>query len=143
MSAVGSYTIQFGSIDVGAIPNPDNDFFPLGPAVPGSYTAGNVLSLSLTPHYQLSGPFSIDGHYTLLHVGADQYTGSAVIDAGLPATTAQQLGFGFTYSSLVDRVPGRLPFEVSFSHVETVIGSGGPVPKTFRDQVELRVYYHP
>ncbi len=145
-SVVGSYTVQLGSIDVGAIPNPDNDFFPLGPAVPGSYAAGNVLSLSLTPRYRLSGAFALDGCYTLLHLGADQYTGAAAVPgAGLPATTAQQVGFGFSYSSLVagDRTPGRLPVEVTFSHLETLSASGGPVPKSFRDQVELRVYYHP
>jgi hypothetical protein len=145
-TAVGSYMLQLGSIDVGAVPNPENDFFPLGPAVPGSYTAGNVISFSLTPRYRLSGAFSIDGCYTLLRVGADHYTGAPVVaGAGLPSTTAQQLGFGFTYSSLVagDRAPGRLPFEVTFSHLETLTASGGPVPKAFRDQVELRLYYHP
>jgi hypothetical protein len=145
-SVVGSYTLQLGSVDVGAVPNPGNAFFPLGPAVPGSYSAGNVISLSLTPRYRVSGAFSVDGGYTLLHVGADQYSGAGVtVGAGLPATTAQQVGFGFTYSSLVagDRAPGRLPFEVTFSHLETLAASGGSMPKDFRDQVELRVYYHP
>jgi hypothetical protein len=30
---------------------------------------------------------------------------------------------------------------VSFSHLETLTGTGGPVPKAFRDQVMLRVYF--
>jgi hypothetical protein len=34
-----------------------------------------------------------------------------------------------------------LPFEASFSHLETISASGGPVAKTFRDQIELRVYF--
>jgi hypothetical protein len=52
------------------------------------------------------------------------------------------VGIGFSYASVVssDRGPGRIPFEVAFSHLETLSGSGGPVAKTFRDQIELRVY---
>jgi hypothetical protein len=33
-----------------------------------------------------------------------------------------------------------LPFEASFSHLETISASGGPVAKATRDQVELKVY---
>jgi len=145
-TALGSYTVQLGSIGVGAIPNPDNNFFPLTVAIPGTYSAGDALTLSLIPRYRLSGFLSLDGYYDLLRTGADRYTGStSAAAASAPATTAQQLGVGFTYSTLVgpDRAPGRLPVEISFSHLETLSGSGGPVPKTFRDQVEMRVYYRP
>jgi hypothetical protein len=34
-----------------------------------------------------------------------------------------------------------LPFEASFTHIETMSASGGPIAKAFRDQVELRVFF--
>jgi hypothetical protein len=79
----------------------------------------------------------------MVRVGADQYTGSGATSAGVAAATAQQLGIGLTYGSIMslDRGPGRIPFEVSFNHLETIAGSGGPTPKTFVDQIELRVYF--
>jgi hypothetical protein len=68
---------------------------------------------------------------------------AAPVNPGLPSTTAQQVGFGFTYSTILgrDRGPGRMPFEATFSHLETIAASGGPTPKTSRDQIELRVYF--
>src|SRR5581483_8247223 len=97
--------------------------------------------------------FGFNGIYSLMHAGADQYTLGALpansdvtftlpTGLGASAATVQQVGFGFSYSTIVgpDRGPGRLPYEAVFSHVETIAGSGGPVPKTFRDQLELRVY---
>jgi hypothetical protein len=59
------------------------------------------------------------------------------------ATTTQQLGFGVSYSTLVgnDRGPGRIPFEASFRHVETISASGGPAYKVFIDQLQLRVFF--
>jgi hypothetical protein len=142
-SAQGSYTAQLGSVDVSRIPNPQNIAFPLDLPVAGTYTAGNVLSVSLVPRYRLSGNFGITGRYTMVRVGADQYTGTGATGAGLAAATAQQLGMGLTYATIMslDRGPGRIPFEVSFNHLETISGSGGPTPKTFVDQIELRVYF--
>lgn len=158
-SVIGSYTAQLGTVNVGRVPNANNAIFPLEAAAPGTYSAGNVLRLTVVPHYRLAGFLSLDGVYSLLNVGADKFTAilppvntgvgdnaaptGPIAPYGLPSTTAQQFGFGFSYSSLVspDRAPGRLPFEVTFQHLETMAGSGGPVPKTFRDQLELRIYY--
>ena len=99
----------------------------------------------------------MNGQYTLTRVGADQYTlGPAVTDSsgnvisvapaapfGLAAATTHQLGFGFSYSTIAtgDARPTRLPFELAFSHLETLASSGGPVPKTFRDKVRFRIYF--
>ncbi len=97
------------------------------------------------------------GQYSVVHTGADQYTlTQAPADTagalpppaapfGIDAWTAQQIGLGFTYSSIVepDRHPGRIPFEVSYQHLETIAGSGGPLNKTFRDQVQLKIYWKP
>jgi hypothetical protein len=61
---------------------------------------------------------------------------------GTAAATAQQIGIGFSYSTVLgpDAKPGRIPFEVSFDHLETIAANGGPIAKSFRDQLELRVY---
>jgi len=156
-SAIGSYTLQLGSVDVARVPNAGNIAYPLGGATPGTFSAGNVLALSIVPRWRLSGYFSVNGRYSLLRTGADEYTLGTSSDTaanaptpiaptapyGMSAATAQQIGIGFSYSTVLgpDANPGGIPFEVSFSHLETIAGSGGPVAKTFREQVELRVYF--
>jgi len=148
LTALGSYTAQLGTIDVAHVANAGNAIFPLTDA-PGTYSAGNVLNLIVLPRYRLAGYFSVNGEYSLLHTGADQYTVNAAVDQTAPtppfgadAATIQQLGIGFAYSTVsgADRGPGRIPFEVSYNHLETITASGGPAPKTFRDQIEFRVY---
>jgi predicted secreted protein len=148
LTALGSYTAQLGTIDVTHVPNAGNAIFPLTDA-PGTYSAGNVMSLTVLPRYRIGGYLSVNGQYTLLHTAADKYTVLAAHDETAPtapygadAATAHQVGLGVAYSTVVgtDRGPGRIPFEVSFNHVETIAASGGPVAKTFRDQVEFRVY---
>ncbi len=34
----------------------------------------------------------------------------------------------------------RIPFEVSFIHMQTTSGSGGNQPKYFIDQIQIRLY---
>lgn len=149
LTALGTYTAQLGTIDVPHVPNAGDVIFPLTDA-PGTYSAGNVLNLLVIPRYRLSGYFALNGQYSLLHSGADQYTvnagaGQTAPSApfGLDAATLQQVGIGFAYSTVsgADPGPGRIPFEVSFNHLETISASGGPAPKSFRDQIEFRVYF--
>ncbi len=160
-TATASYTAQLGTIDVTRVPNPGNALLPLDVSplnAGGTYSAGNVLALSLVPRFRVSGYFAISGQYALVRTGADRYAigplsepDAAVANSALPtgmgasAATAQQVGFGFSYSTIVgrDRGPGRLPFEASFTHLETISASGGPVSKAFRDQIELRVFVSP
>jgi hypothetical protein len=144
-SVLASYTAQFGSIAVARVPTPGSLLLPLTPAVPGTYSAGNVATLSVIPRWRVAGYFVIDGQYTITNIGADQYTTNAIATnatLGNAAATTQALGFGFSYSTIgiANPVPRILPYEVSFSHLETLTGDGGPVPKTFRDQVMLRVF---
>ncbi len=157
MTAIGSYTKQLGTIDVDRVPNAADNVYPFGAATTGTYSAGDVLTLTLEPRMRLAGYFSLNGLYSLIHTGADQYTlgtpttstlGDAfppVAPYGIASATAQQIGFGFSYSTIIspDRGPGRIPFEVFFNHLETISASGGPVAKTFRDQVQLRVFVLP
>jgi hypothetical protein len=144
-TALGAYTLQLGTIDAARVANAGNALLPLLAAPPAgtTYSAGNVLTLSLIPRYTISRYLAVNGEYQIVHTGADEY-GSVPAGtlAGLSASTAQQLGFGFSYSTAAapNRGPGAVPFEVTFSHLETIAGSNGPVPKTFRDQLELRIY---
>src|SRR6185437_978807 len=106
LTALGSYTAQLGTIGVTHVPNAGDLIFPLTDA-PGSYTAGNVLNVVVLPRYRLSGYFSVNGEYSLLRTGGDQYTVIAAPDQTAPAppfgadaATLQQLGIGFAYSTV-------------------------------------------
>lgn len=149
-SAIGSYTAQLGTVDVSRVPGIGNAVYPLMVPYSGTFSAGNVTQLSLLPRIRLAGYFALTGQYSLLHTDADRYTldpSPLSIPAppgpyGFASSTAQQLGFGFAYTTLVgpNRWSGAIPFEVSYNHVETIAGSGGPVYKTFEDRVQLKVY---
>ena len=144
---LGSYTAQFGTVNVARVPTTANLLLPLTDPVPGTYSAGNVISFSVIPRWRLAGYFTIDGQYTFTNIGADQYVPVTGVASSGPlgnaAATTQAVGFGFSYSTagISNPVPRKLPYEVSFSHLETLTGSGGPVPKTFRDQVMIKVYF--
>jgi len=152
-SGVANVTLQFGTVNVARVPNAANSAYPLQAPIPGTLSAGNVIEISAIPRYRLAGHFMINGQYSLLRTGAENYTlSNAPLPAGvLPPTapygnasaTAQQIGIGFSYSTAggPEARPGAIPYEVSFSHLETIAGSGGPLAKTFRDAVELRVYF--
>jgi len=155
LTGVGSYTLQLGSVDVARVANPADLPYPLTFQGSGTYSAGNLLSLLAIPRFRLAPSFGLNAFYEVRHVGADRYVTTRPVppdSSGVPAipdaargasgATEHQLGFGFSYSTVVDadRAPGRLPFEMTFNHVETLSGSGGPVAKSFREQVELRIY---
>jgi hypothetical protein len=153
LSGVANYTLQFGTINVARVPNAANAAFPLQLAVPGTFSAGNVIEISAIPRYRLAGHFMINGQYSLLRTAADNYTLSneplpsgtlpPAVPYGNASAIAHQLGIGFSYSTAggPEARPGAIPYEVTFSHVETIAGSGGPLAKTFRDAIELRVYF--
>ena len=151
-TATASYTAQLGTVDVARVPGTSNAIYPLTVAVPGTYSAGNVLAVSVVPRYRLAGYFAVTGQYSMVHSDADRYTIAATpagviippAPFGVASWTAQQVGVGFTYSSIVgpSRGPGGIPFETTYSHLETIAGNGGPLNKTFRDQIELRVYWN-
>ena len=144
-SVIGSYTAQLGTVNVARVPTGANLLLPLTVAVPGTYSAGNVVSLTIIPRWRIAGDFVLDGRYSLTNIGADQYTPVTSVGTGFlgnDAATTHAVGFGFSYSTvgIGHPTPRALPYEVSFSHMETIAASGGPTPKTFRDQVTLRVF---
>jgi hypothetical protein len=156
LTAIGSYTMQFGTRDVARIANAGNALLPLTIPVGGTYSAGNEAALTIIPRYRIAGLFSLDGIYSLKHVAADRYTydltgysppddellGVPITPTGAAAATGPGVGFGITYSSsLNERGPGRLPYEASFRHTEMIAASGGPLAKMFVDQLQLRVFF--
>ena len=138
------YSAYFTNAAILRVPNSDYTLFPLQPPVAGTWREGSALQLEAAPRIQLTSSFSFNGAYALRHQAAPTYTTS---DGSSPpafdATTEQRVGLGFAYSTISRYVSGRtsFPFEVFFTHLETISGSGGLVPKYRRDQLELRIYY--
>lgn len=156
LTTIGSYTAQIGTVSVGARPAPLGDILPLVAPQRGTYTAGNVLSFAAVPRLRVTRYFTLDGVYVLQRQSAAAYTPAsaqaadstlALFAGATPytATTAHQVGAGFSYSTVAapDRAPGGIPAEVSFRHVETISGSGGPVAKISQDRIEVKLYYRP
>jgi hypothetical protein len=120
---------------------------------PRQRRAGDVIGLDLTPRYLLNELFALDAHYGVERVGATTYDAGNVVVANGGTTasdgtftgvarTAQRIGFGARYSTVDAFLSGRAvyPLEVSFTHLETIAGDAG-VPKVWRDQVQLRLFY--
>lgn len=145
LTGTGAYTMQLGSISTARTANPGDALLPLGPAVPGSYSNGNELALHLVPRVRLAGFWNLEGQFLMRRIGADRYIGTAPgpLAPGLTSASSEAVGFGFSYSAVGSnaRHAGRVPVEMSFSHLETIAGSGGPIPQSFRDQIALRVYW--
>jgi hypothetical protein len=138
------YTAYFTSASILRVPNSDYALFPLVPPDSGTWREGNALQIEATPRVQLTDFFSLHGAYTLRHQAAPQYTTfSGNTPPLFEPTTEQRVGLGFAYSTVNRYAVGRssVPFEVFFTHLETIAASGGLVPKYRRDQVELRIYY--
>jgi hypothetical protein len=58
------------------------------------------------------------------------------------AYTEQELGVGFTFSTLSAHSIGlaKVPMEVTYQHVETLKAEGAFLPKRARDEIRVRVY---
>jgi hypothetical protein len=116
---------------------------------------GDYVELEVAPRIVLGRYLSIGARYAVRDKEADRHTlaADAVLPpGGLPfeagvldsatAYTAQELGLGFTYSTIAANARGlaRLPIEVTYQHVESLSASDGYVPKRRRDEVRIRVY---
>jgi hypothetical protein len=117
-----------------------------------SMTAGDVFGLEIAPRLFLGHWLAFEGNYGLERTGAPTVTDvpedpcsacTALAGSILPAaTTVHRLGLGVRYSTVDAYLRGqaKYPIELSFRHFETVSGDAG-VPKLFRDQIQLRIYY--
>jgi hypothetical protein len=120
-------------------------------------TAGEVIGLDLTPRYLVGESFAIDAHYGFERIGAATYDAPdlslvdlcvacavppVVVTSAGAARTAQRAGIGLRYSTVDSWARGRAryPIEVSLTHLETLTGDAG-LPKSSRDQVQVRIYY--
>ena len=141
---VGQYTSYFTSSNVARLPNANYALFPLDVPVAGSWREGDALQLEAMPRIQLTDYFTFHGAYTFRHQAASRFTSPDVSTPPLfSATTEQRAGLGFAYSTVTRYTRGRssVPFELFFTHLETLNASGGLTPKYNRDQIEFRIYY--
>jgi hypothetical protein len=122
---------------------------------------GNEFSVTVDPHYAINDYFAINGSYIFLHHFADKYTGMLNLDsaqtgigpvhlnAAILGTsteyTAQQFGFGFTFSDLAAAALRKhlaFPLDITYEHDEVLTATGGYAPKTITDVIRARVYFH-
>ena len=157
ISLVGSYTAQMADQLVLRIPDSPTQ------VILASYRQetvkrhlGDVVDIQVNPHWVLNDYISLAGQYFYRHKSADAYTGTFTVSdlAGNVATldaanlgiysgaSEHRLGIGATYSTVatVAKHKSGLPFDISYFHYETTLGSLGRVPKIAVDQVTLRVY---
>jgi hypothetical protein len=97
----------------------------------GSSSPGDKrwMELTVAPRLHLSEPFSIHGAFSRRssdRSGADRLVGG---------------GVSFSTLSAYRRDGRVLPMEMRFTHLEAIGGDPGR-PKFFRDQIEVRIYFH-
>jgi hypothetical protein len=143
--AAARYTAQLGTVEAGRLPDENGVTSPFTPLHGGTRRLGDILVGELTPRILLGRYFGADAHYAVIVRGDDEYTAAA--DGSPPVLrggfTEQRVGVGISYSTLRGartRIP-QLPVEVSVSHIETIAGTSGLVPRASRDQIEVRLYY--
>ena len=117
---------------------------------------GDMFDLQVNPRWTLNDYIAISGQYYYRHKSADAYTGvftatdlagnaislNAAMLGAYSEASEHRLGIGATYSTVatVAKHKSGLPFDISFFHYETTLGSLGRVPKISVDQVTMRVY---
>jgi hypothetical protein len=155
LSAAASYTQSFGTTRTGAYPVAQGAPFPPSTADVYPYTPGAVMSVEIAPRYMLTRLMGVSAVYDFRHVasndlgtlasgsGGPAITPVATIDGVTSAPgTMQSAGFGITYSTVTEYDRGRaaLPIDLTFTHLEAISGAAR-MPKSFRDQIQLRFYY--
>lgn len=118
---------------------------------------GNVVELDAMPRWVVNDFFSFGGVYSYVRRAEDVYSGGAPHPPGadllaplgygaLGAGTMvreHRVGGGVVFSNAHAYALGRsrVPFDVSYQHVETIRVSGGSAPKYTTDQILVRLYY--
>ena len=145
MTTLGAqYTAYFTSATVARMPNSDYALFPMDTPVSGTWREGNAIQVDAMPRFLITDYFTIHGAYTMRHQAASNYTSPDVSEPPLfQASTEQRVGLGFGYSTVARyaRSVATVPFEVFYTHLETIAATGGLTPKYRRDQIEFRIYY--
>ena len=121
----------------------------------GTYSAGNVLALSIIPRVRIAGYFAFNGQYSLVRTGADEYSLTGSPPGATSAGQASLAGLG--------AAPRRRSKLDSASRIRrSLVASAGPGGcrsrrhsaisrrsrraavrwrRRFDDQIELRVYF--
>jgi hypothetical protein len=132
----------------------DSNLFRPSIVLPAERTLGSRTEIEVAPRLAIGHAFGFSAAYaigrqassTLATVIPDldgiqigMYGPPTVSTAAITVQTAQ---FGITYSTLNGFVRGksRWPLEVIYSHGLTLAGSGGAIPASSFDRIELRVY---
>ena len=116
-----------------------------------SRKAGDVFGLDVTPRFFVGDWLAFEGRFGMERSGAPTFSTTespcsacvVVANSVLPMErTVQLVGAGVRYSTVDSYLRGRAryPIEVSYRHLETINGDPG-APKSFRDQLEMRIYY--
>ena len=116
---------------------------------------GDIVEFEVAPRIVAGRYLSIGARYAYRDKAMDQHefasaasvpTGGAPFPASVldsaTAYTEQELGVGFTYSTIAASARGlaRLPIEITYQHVESLSADGGYLPKRTRDEVRIRLY---
>ena len=110
---------------------------------------GTRLEVEVAPRWSIGQFFGISAAYLVRRWGADRYDGGDPVSSAplvrndeVPSRTIHAAAFGASFSTLASYVRGRsrFPAEVIYSHTIPVAGSGGTVPSSTSDRLELRVY---
>ncbi len=122
------------------VPN-DHNLFQPSQIQSATRKLGTRTEFEIAPRYAINSFFGLSMAYGLGHQSSSTISTSSVTSSSL-ATTVQALQFGVTYSTLsgFTRQHSRWPIEVTYSHGLTLTASGGPVPSTVSDRVEMRIY---
>lgn len=139
----------------------DNAFPPLFTRQSVNRTLGRTIEVEIDPRYAINNYFGLVTHYRFIRKSADTYSGVFTLDSATTgfgpvtldastlgtgtATTEHRWGVGLTYSTIegASRHGGRLPFDISFFHYQTLTGSAGAfgrLPRQETDALQFRVY---
>jgi hypothetical protein len=144
-----TYTDQLGSVAYDRLPYSPGSFFVLDEPVSGTMKLGNMASVRVNPRFLITRGLMVGGVFTAAYRAGDQVTitGAPSSTASFGDTISRMVwadGFTMSYSNLATH-PGtgspRFPAELLFSHLETVGSNGAGAIKSFRDAIELRLYF--
>jgi len=155
---IGRYTAQLGTVATTRLPDARGSLTPFGASANGTRALGDIFTLEVSPRFWLASSLFIGAHYGMIVRGHDTYTfpSTPIEDAPiLPSVaplpehatvagyTEHRGGFSISYSTVADWERGRVrvPIEVSYTHLETFLGTSAMVPRAGRDQIQLRLYY--
>ncbi len=117
---------------------------------------GDFYELEVTPRFVINDYFGISGQYMYRHKYEDRYTGVFAVKNTLredvilnaaqlndeTGATEHRFGGGIAFSTLAAFTKGKakIPFEISYQHMEDVAGSGGKQPAIKQDVIQFRLY---